>query len=115
MSRKSRNIIIGVLLLLPLSFVVAYFLAQTSEPFKYTVQTVKKSPAVQEIVGDVKSVKLAPLGYNVRYIGANAWADFQTEVEGAKDSKTLFVKLERNLGKWEIVGARLGDAIVDIR
>ena len=71
------------------------------------MKAIQNSAVVKEVVGDVKSIKLSPFGYSVRYSGPQGWADFETEVTGAKSSGALFLKLEKDLGTWQIVGARL--------
>lgn len=106
----SRKIKIGVLALIAVSVIAtfaAYFMTKTSEPHQYLEKTVHTSPAVKDVVGDVKSIKLAPFGYSVRYSGPQGWAQVETEVIGTKGTGTLFVNLESNLGAWQVTGARL--------
>jgi hypothetical protein len=109
-STMGRKIKIAVLALIVVSVIAtfaAYFMAKSSEPYRYLEEVAHGSPAVKEVVGDVKSIKLAPFGYSVRYSGPQGWAEFETEVIGTKGSGTLFVKLESNLGAWQVTGARL--------
>ena len=107
MSKKTKIIIAIVLLVLLVTPFVGYFMATSSEPFQYSMKAIQNAAVVKEVVGDVKSIKLSPFGYSVRYGGSQGWADFEAEVTGTKSSGALFVKLEKNLGTWQIVGAKL--------
>lgn len=107
MSKKIKTIIVIALLVLTILPIAGYFLARASEPFEYLTQVIKASSTVKNFLGDVKEVKLAPFGYSVKYSGPHGWAEFKTEVIGEKAHGTLYVKLEKNLGVWQIVGASL--------
>ena len=107
MSKKIKIIAAIVLLILIASPVVGYFLAKGSEPFQYSKQAIERSALVKDALGKVKEVNLAPFGYSVKYSGPQGWAEFETEVIGDKGHGTLQIKLEKNLGAWKIIGARL--------
>jgi hypothetical protein len=105
-----RKIGIAVAVLVAVSVIAsfaAYFMAKSSEPYRYFEKKANDSLVIKEVIGDVKSIKLAPFGYSVRYNGPQGWAQFETEVVGSKTTGTLFVKLESNLGVWQVTGARL--------
>lgn len=106
MSKKSKIIGIICLLLLTTPF-IGYFIAKTSDPFQHARDVVFHSTVVRENLGEVISIKLAPFGYGVKYSGTQGEANFEIEVTGAERNGTLFVNLERDLGVWDIVGARL--------
>lgn len=114
MSKKNKIIMAAVLLVLIITPFVGYFMATASEPFLFTKKATHNSSVVKETVGDVKSINLAAFGYSVKYIGSQGWADFEVEVVGTKSNGTLFVKLEKNLGEWKIVGARLNGKEINL-
>lgn len=62
---------------------------------------------IKDALGEVTEVNLAPFGYSVKYSGPQGWAEFETEIIGEKANGTVCVKLEKNLGAWQIVGASL--------
>jgi len=107
MSKKNKVMIGIFLLILLVAPFASHYMATNSEPFHYSTKAIEESVAVKESVGNVTSVQLAPFGYSVRYVGSQGWADFEIEVAGIKGSGILFVKLERDLGTWQIIGARL--------
>lgn len=109
MGKKTKIIVVVVLLFLFVSPIIGYFMAKASEPFQYSTKVIKNSVPVKEELGDVKVIKLAPFGYSVRFSGPKGWAEFETEVIGTKGSGTLNIKLEKNLGTWEIVAAKLNE------
>lgn len=113
MSKKVKIIIAVVVAILIITPIAGYFLAQSSEPFQFSKQAIQNSASIKQVIGDVRSIKLAPFGYFVKYTGPKGWAEFEVEVVGTKNSGTLNLKLEKNVGTWQIVGARLkGSEIV---
>lgn len=107
MRKKTKIVIVAVLLILVTTPFIGYFMATSSEPFQHTKNAIQASPSIKEVVGDIQTVKLAPFGYSVKYSGPQGWANFETDVVGTKGSGTLFVKLEKNLGAWQFTGAKL--------
>ena len=107
MSKKAKILIAIFLLISLVTPFAGHYMATRTEPFQYSMKAIKESVAIKETVGDVTSVQLSPFGYSVKYVGSQGWADFEIEVIGIKSRGTLFVKLETNLGAWQIVGARL--------
>lgn len=114
MSKKIKIIVATILLVLIVSPIVGYFLARASEPFEYSKKVIGTSTVVKDALGEVKEVKLAPFGYSVKYSGPQGWAEFETEIIGEKGHGTLQIKLEKNLGAWQVVGARLNGRQVNL-
>lgn len=107
MSKKIKISVAVLVAVSVIAWIAAYFMAKSSEPYRYFENKAKESPVIKEVVGDVKSIKLALFGYSVRYTGPQGLAQFETEVIGSKTTGTLFVNLELNLGTWRVTGARL--------
>ena len=107
MNRRNKVILIVILLVLTITPLIGYIMASSSDPFQHSKNVIDNSSALKEIVGDIKSVKLSPFGYSVKYIGSHGWAEFEVNVVGTKNSGVLFIKLEKDLGIWNVLGANL--------
>lgn len=114
MSMKIKIIAVVGLLILIVSPIAGYFLARASEPFEYSKTIIRTSAVVKDALGEIKEVKLAPFGYSVKYSGPQGWAEFDTEVIREKGSSPLQIKIEKNIGVWQVVGARLNGRDVSL-
>ena len=106
----AKKIKIGVVALVVVTIVATfagYVIAKSSEPYQVLERVVQDSSAVKAAIGDFKSITLAPFGYSVKYSGPQGWAEFEARLDGTKSAGTLFVKMETNLGVWQIKGSRL--------
>jgi len=97
--------------LLILIWTVIFISAAKSEPFEQVALFTKQSPEVHQVVGDVSSVTLAFLkSFSFNYSDVQGVAQFQCNVVGTHGKAILHIKLEKNVGKWHIVAARLNES-----
>lgn len=106
MSKKYKLLLAIVVIVIIISPFAGYILAKESEPFQFSEHEIQKSTSLSKIIGEVKDISLKPFGYSVKYRGSQGWAEFEIELTGTSNTGNLFLKLEKNLGKWEIVGSR---------
>lgn len=122
--RKSRAgkillIVFGVLLLIGAGAGLAAYYGyrylesslKSSEAYQLAEKELKRSPAVAERLGEIKSTGF-PVGNFDVDAGGSGSAQFTVAVEGTKASGRYFVLMEREAGKWKIMRAfvQLNDA-----
>jgi len=88
-------------------FYVLYVIGSNTEPYKVAEQFVLSSPEIKKQLGQVKSARLAFLGYEVNYHGSDGNANFKIAISGQDRKAVLFAKLKRNLGEWVVINAKL--------
>lgn len=108
MRKYIRYTLIGLAVLIPLSFVAGYGLARSSQPFARAREAIELSPQVRSEIGEVANVRLTFFGYNLRYSGAEGQASFHAVATGAGGTNAnVYVALERRLGEWSVSGMRV--------
>jgi hypothetical protein len=105
--KKLFRIIFATLILLLAFFCVLYVIGSNSEPYKKAEEFVHTSPAIKQNLGQIKSVRLAFIGYTVNYHGTDGNAKFKMVITGENGKALLFPELKRSLGEWEVIAAKL--------
>lgn len=93
--------------------VVGYFLAINSEPFSYTKNQLEKHPSITQKVGKPEDFNLNFFGYAIKHSGPKEEAEFELIVKGEEGETKVNIRLETNLGIWEIVGLRIDGVIIE--
>jgi len=105
--KKIFKIIATTLILLTCFFVGLYILGVKSEPYRFALEYIDTNETISASIGTLKSNYLSFGGYSVRYEGSHGWAEFAIKTSGEKGKGVVFIKLEKELGKWEVSAARL--------
>lgn len=115
MKRKYKFMLLFVVVILIVSPFIGYFLAKSSEPFRYTSSQIKNSIQLQEKLGNINKITLEPFGYSIKYRGPKGWAEFEVNLDGTTGTGRLVVKLEKNLGDWEVRGSKLNGKNIKLK
>ena len=105
--KKMFVAIVTTLILLVCFFAGLYLLGIKSEPYRFALKFIDDNQAIIDKVGKVKNRYLAFFGYSVRYRGPSGHADYKIVIKGEKGKGTVYLKLEKSIGKWKVLQANL--------
>ena len=89
-------------------FTALYVLGTYSEPFRVSLNFIDHDRTVSEELGQLRSKRLSILGgYSVRYQGPSGQAEYAISVRGEKGRGVVYLKLEKDVGQWTVLQARL--------
>ncbi|MCW8930773.1 MAG: hypothetical protein OQL19_11100 [Gammaproteobacteria bacterium] len=107
MKRKHKILAVFIIILLLTTPLLGYLFAKYSDVYQYSEDHIKNSTSIIKKLGPINNINLKPFGYAVEYRGPTGWAEFEMEIIGNIDSGILFIRLEKKLGQWKIIGAKL--------
>lgn len=91
-----------------LAWVVIFIWAQNSEPFEYASTLIRQSSVVRQSVGEVTGVRLERFdSFSIRYSDPKGSARFRTRVSGTNGTAIIYIRLEKDSGKWHVIAASL--------
>jgi|SRR5581483_530628 len=105
--KKWKVGLIAVLVAAPLFIGGMWLLVQRSDAFGLARTFVAESPLVASKVGSVKSISLRPFGYQMHVTDSRGNAEFALSVAGSQRNGVAYVRLQKDLGVWEVSAARL--------
>jgi len=87
-------------------YVGLYFWGMHSEGYQFLDQAIRKSPAIQQRVGDVQNVRMSFLGgYRERFVGSNKSTTMTLVVVGSKGTVTVKAAAKKANGTWSVSAA----------
>ncbi|NIO19739.1 MAG: hypothetical protein GTN76_03100 [Candidatus Aenigmarchaeota archaeon] len=104
LNKKKMLTIFGITLLVLICFlIVLYILGVRSEAYKFALEFIKDNKLILEKIGPLKSQRLAPFGYFVRYTGPRGHAEYKILVKGEKGEGIVYIELEKSVGIWKVI------------
>jgi hypothetical protein len=88
-------------------FVGLYIIGIRGEAYKYASEFLDSNKSINERIGALTSKRLALFGYSVRYSGPSAHAEYKIRVKGQNGEGSVYLKLEKSAGIWEVTQANL--------
>jgi hypothetical protein len=85
---------------------LVFYKMKDSEPARMAVQSLQKSPAVQESLGEIRKTGW-PIGSFSTEGGGSGSASFSMSVEGSKTKGKYYATLARVNGQWRFLSGRL--------
>lgn len=86
---------------------ISYVIVASSAPHEIAVTLVKRSPIVQGELGQVKSVRLSPLGYAAGFGASDGYAELEFSVKGHLAQGRTAIDLDQNGTTWQVLRAVL--------
>ena len=105
--KKLLRISCGTVVIVGVFLCVLYVLGVTSEPYKLARHFICSNAVVTSNLGKNIDAGLAFWGYSITSAGAHGTADFEIGVKGSKGSGKAYVSMEKELGEWKVMQARL--------
>lgn len=88
-------------------YIIGYLVIKETEAYKIANDFIISNKNLTEIIGEIKTVKLAFGGYMLEYTGPEGKADFELLVEGNKTNGTVYISMKREAGIWRVSEANL--------
>ncbi len=105
--KKYQRYALMVICLTLLLSIVIYMSARYSEPYEAAERFIRKNHLLKEVIGQINKMRLAPLGYAFHYGGVSGRAEFEVIIVGEKTDASVFIKLVKEVGTWQVIRARL--------
>ena len=107
LSRKVKTFVIVLLILLPLSYVAAFWIAVNSQAYKTSLDFLNRHEFVKGKIGIIQKSRLAFWGNSIEY-RQNRWsAGFKIFLTGNMNGCSVDIQLEKNHSDWQVIGAVL--------
>ena len=85
-----------------------YFWGAHSEGFRYLDSVIRSSPAIQQRVGDVRSVRLSFFGgYREKFVDSDIRTTMVLDVTGSKGAVAVHASASRTSGQWSVYDASI--------
>jgi len=94
---------LGCLVIFLMIIMLGELYMHSSTPAAVALQFARHNAAVHDVVGDVRHARLNWIG-NIHYDGEEGWASFEVHLKGTRASGTMEVTLQRQRGRWNVVG-----------
>ena len=91
-----------------------YIVAERSDGFAFARAAIQGSPVIRGSVGAVESVRLSPWGFALQYVGDEAEATFECEVQGRLRDARVVMRLHGDGDRWRVTTARLDGQLIEL-
>lgn len=92
-----------------------YFWGAHSEGYRFLEDAIRSSPAIQQRVGDVQSVRLSFFGgYRERFVDSNIRTTMVLNVTGSRAAVAVQASATKTDGKWAVSNASIGGETVKL-
>lgn len=108
MARAKWQRYVGIFIAVSVSiWPISYVIVVNSAPHEIAATLVKRSPIVQEELGEVSSVRLSPLGYAAGLGASDGYAEFEFSVKGHRARGRTAIDLDQKGTTWHVLRAVL--------
>ncbi len=113
--KKLLWIFIAIIVCIICLYSIGYFIAVSNMSYKIACNFVGNNEEVKSHIGQKIHMRMAFLGYSIKFTGSHGWAEFEMVVKGDQNQGVVFINMEKEVGKWEVRKVQLrleqGDVI----
>ena len=86
---------------------ISYAIVVNSTPYDIATSFIKRSPKVQEELGELRQLRLSPVGYAAGLGLSDGYADLKLSAHGERGTGRIEIDLDQKANVWHIVKAIL--------
>ncbi|MEW5725360.1 MAG: cytochrome c oxidase assembly factor Coa1 family protein [Thermodesulfobacteriota bacterium] len=107
MKKRYIKYIVMFLIIAVLSQIVYYFLCCRSDGYSESIMFLKNNDIIYHKIGKINKYYLFPFGCLIWYTGIDGIAEYKIILKGTKTNGTVYIKLRKTVGVWNVSESNL--------